>query len=327
MADLSVTYMGLPLKNPIVVGSSSLTKSLDGVRRCEDAGAGAIVLKSLFEEQIEGEIRQAEREASPYEHPEAFDYVRQTALHLSEDKYLRLIEDAKAAVSIPVIASLNCVSPEWWTTYASKIAKAGADAIEVNIAIMPSDLKHSAKEIEAIYARIIEGIRRRVQLPIAVKIGPYFTALPQTARSLSSAGATALVLFNRFYQLDIDIEKMHLTHGYHFSSPHEIHVPLRWIAILSALVGCELAASTGIHDGAGVIKQLLAGARVVQVCSVLYQEGLGRVGGMLSEISDWMDRHGFTVMDEFRGRMSMELSDQPEFYERLQYIRIFSGVD
>lgn len=326
MADLSVTYMGMELENPIVVASSSLTSTLEGVRHCADSGAGAVVLKSIFEEQIEAETAEVEREAMPYQHPEAFDYVRQTAMQMSQDKYLKLIKDSKKAVSIPVIASLNCVNPGWWTSYAVKIADAGADALELNIALLPTDPLRTAREIERTYTKIIDSVLKKINLPVAVKIGPYFTSLPHMARELSGAGASALVLFNRFYQLDIDIEKMCLTPGYHFSSPDEIHVPLRWVAILFTQVRCDLAATTGVHEGAAVIKQLLAGARVVQVCSTLYRNGLGRIEEMTRELSSWMDKQGYGAIEDFRGRMSMEFSDKPEQYERLQYIKVYSGL-
>jgi dihydroorotate dehydrogenase (fumarate) len=328
MADLSTTYMGLTLKNPIIVGSSDLTMSVDGVRECERAGAGAVVLKSLFEEQIEAEIRQARNEAfSPNDHTEADDYIRQTALRLSEDKYLRLIREAKGSVSIPVIASLNCIQPDWWTSYAARMEDAGADGIELNIAIMPSYLMQTAGEVEKTYVRIVQSVRDKVSLPLSVKIGPYFSSLPHTARALRNAGADVLVLFNRFSHFDIDIEKMKLVHRYHYSSPGDIHLPLRWIAVLAAQSGCHLASSTGVHDGAGMIKQLLAGAQAVHLCSVLLQKGLGRIREMLEEIEIWMGRHGFETIDDFRGQMSMELDGKPDFYLRQQYIKVLAGAE
>ncbi|MBN1834558.1 MAG: dihydroorotate dehydrogenase-like protein [Spirochaetales bacterium] len=327
MADLSVTYMGLKLANPLIVSSSSLTNTVAKVKRCEDSGAGAVVLKSLFEEQIEAQTEEIEDESWPYPHPEAFDYVRQMGMRIGQDDYLKLISDAKKAVSIPVIASLNCITPKWWGNYAGEIARAGADAIELNIAILPTDRERSAEEVERTYKGIIEGIRRRVEIPVAAKIGPYFTALPKFARQLAEAGAAALVLFNRFYQLDIDIDSLALVPGYHLSSPDEIYLPLRWIAILSGQIGCDIAASTGVHDGSGVIKQLLAGAKAVQVCSNLYQKGMGRIRKMLGELTAWMEQHGYAKVSEFNGKMSMESSDKPEYYERLQYIKVFVGLE
>lgn len=327
MADLSVTYMGLSLRNPVIVSSSSLTQSVDGVRQCEEAGAGAVVLKSLFEEQVEGEILQAESESSLLAHTEAHDYIHQTALRLSHDKYLKLIRESKKAVSIPVIASLNCIRPDWWTNYALKMAEAGADALELNIAIMPTYIMETAEQIESHYIRIVESVRSKVKLPIAVKIGPFFTSLPNVARALGKAGADAIVLFHRFCQFDIDIDKMSLSYSYRLSSPHDIHVPLRWIAILSSQVDCELAATAGIYDGSGVIKQLLAGAKACHVCSVLYQKGLERIGQMLTEVEEWMDENSYGTIGDFQGKMSMELEGKPEYYQRLQYIKVYSGAE
>ena len=251
MPDLSVSYMGLKLKNPVIVGSSSLTGSLPKLKRCEEAGAGAVVLKSLFEEQIEAQTVQMEKQAGPPAHPEAADYMRQVGLRLNQDEYLKLVKEAKASLSIPVIASLNCVSPSWWVNYASRLAKAGADALELNIALLASDFERSAADIEAAYLKILGEVRSRVKLPIAVKLGPHFTSLPQMSLALRRAGASALVLFNRFYQLDFDIERLALTPGYHLSSPDEIHLPLRWIAILSTHVGCDLAPPRACTTGRG----------------------------------------------------------------------------
>ena len=328
MADLSNSYMGLDLKNPVIVASSDLTLTVDGVRKCEDAGAGAVILKSLFEEQIEDEIRKARVQTlSPNDHTEAEDYIRNTALHLSEDRYLKLIREAKSSVSIPVIGSLNCIHPDWWTSYAARMQDAGADAIELNIAIMPTWLMQTAREIEDIYVRIVESVREKVDIPIAVKIGPYFSSLPHTARALRNAGADALVLFNRYTHFDIDIEKIQLTQRYNFSSPDNIYLPLRWVAVLATQSGCQLASASGIHDGAGVIKQLLAGAQAVQVCSVLLQEGLGIIGEMLTDMEKWMGRHQFKTIDEFRGKMSMELGGKPDYYHRQQYIKVLTAVE
>ncbi len=327
MVDLSVSYMGLKLKNPIIVSSSSLTNSVDKIRRCENAGAGAVVLKSLFEEQIESETQNLEDEAWPYTHPEAFDYVRQMGMRMGQDQYLELIRQAKEEISIPVIASLNCISPRWWNNYAKQIVRAGADALELNIALIPTGFKQTSRDIEKIYIEIVESVSRTIDLPIAAKIGPYFTCLPETAEEFKRAGVSALVLFNRFYQMDIDIDKLELIPGYHLSSSDEIYLPLRWIAILAGRVGCDLAASTGIHDSAGVIKQLLAGANAVQVCSHLFLKGVDRIGVMLKEVEAWMEKHGFRSIEDFKGKMSQESSDRQDYYERLQYIKALVGIE
>jgi dihydroorotate dehydrogenase (fumarate) len=325
--DLSVSYMGLKLRNPLIVAASSLTGTPAKLQRCEEAGAGAVVLKSLFEEQIEAQTALLEQEAGPPAHPEAADYLRQVGLSMGQDEYLKLVAEAKAGLSIPVIASLNCVSPSGWVGFASRLEHAGADALELNIALLASDFDRSAEELERAYLKILEKVIARVKLPVAVKIGPYFTSLPQMALALRRAGASALVLFNRFYQLDFDIEKMVLTPGYHLSSPEEINLPLRWIALLSSEVGCDLAASTGVHDGSGVVKQLLAGAKAVQLCSALFLKGMGRLGAILEELAAWMKRHDFSTIEEFRGRMCREASGDPQLYERLQYIKVFVGLE
>lgn len=327
MPDLSTRYMGLDLANPIVVSSCSLTKDLDGVRRCAEAGAGAIVLKSLFEEQIEVEVKEIERHAWPAWHPEISDYIKGMGFELGPREYLRLIEESKRAVSVPIIASLNCITPRGWVDYAGQIESAGADGLELNVAIMPSDPSCDGRAVEEAYLRILEEVRGRVGIPIAVKIGPYFTSISWMADQLCRRGASALVLFNRFYQLDIDIEKLELAPGYRFSSPQEITLPLRWIALLSGRVGCDLAASTGVHDGAGVVKLLLAGATVVQACSTLYLNGVEHIGRMIEELEGWMKEHGFSSIDEFRGKLSQRLGENPELFERLQYIKALVGIE
>lgn len=326
MADLSTEYMGLKLNNPIVVASCSLTSTAKGIRLCADAGAGAVVLKSLFEEQIRVEAKDLEKYLWLSGHPEALDYIRNMSMELGPREYLILIKEAKSAVSIPVIASLNCVSPEWWTDYAMQIEASGADALELNISAMPSDPEHSDLEIETVYFRILEEVNKSVNIPFAVKIGPYFTSMARMASELGERGAAALVLFNRFYQFDIDIEKLEVVAGHHFSSPEEMNLSLRWIALLAGRVDCDLAATTGVHDGASVIKQLLAGASVAQVCSTLYINKLDQIGRMIEYVEGWLEKHGFDSVDQIRGKLSQMQSEYPESYERLQYIKALVGI-
>ncbi len=327
MSDLSTTYMGMKLKNPILVASCSLTKTVDGVKKCADAGAGAVVLKSLFEEQIDVDIQDMEKHLMPYWHPEALDYVQGMGMSFGPKEYISIIKKARKAVSIPVIASLNCISPKWWVTYAKQILDAGADGLELNVAMMPSNPERTGKEIEDIYLRIIADVRAHIDIPIAVKIGPYFTSLARFATELRKSGAAALVLFNRFYQPNIDIEKMELAPGYNFSSPEDMGLSLRWIALLSGRIGCDLAASTGIHDAAGVIKQLLAGATVVQLCSTLYLNGLQHIKTIVDELTSWLDNHAFSSVTEVRGKLSQLQSEKPELYERIQYIKALVGIE
>lgn len=327
MSDLSTTYLGLKLQNPLVVASCSLTKTVDGVKKCADAGAAAVVLKSLFEEQIDVEIKDMEKHLMPYWHPEALDYVQEMGMSFGPKEYIAMIKEAKKAVSIPIIASLNCISPQWWITYARQIVDAGVDALELNIAMMPSNPERSGKEIEDIYLKIVSEVQKNIQIPIAVKVGPYFTSLGRFAIELRKNGASALVLFNRFYQPNIDIDKMQLAPGYNFSSPEDMGLSLRWIALLSGRIGCDLAASTGIHDAAGVIKQLLAGATVVQLCSTLYLNGLQKISTIRNELDSWLESHGFGSVAEMRGKLSQSESDKPELYERIQYIKAIVGIE
>jgi dihydroorotate dehydrogenase (fumarate) len=327
MSDLSTEYLGLKMKNPLVVASCSLTKTVEGVKKCADAGAGAVVLKSLFEEQIDLDIKDMERHLMPYWHPEALDYVRGMGMSFGPKEYIAMIKEIKKAVTLPVIASLNCISPQWWISYAKQIVDAGVDALELNIAMMPSSPERTAREIEDIYLKIVSEVRAHIKIPLAVKIGPYFTSMARFAKELSKSGASSLVLFNRFYQPNIDIEKVQLAPGYNFSSPEEMGLSLRWIALLSGRIGCELAASTGIHDAAGVIKQLLAGATAVQVCSTLYLNGLKQIQVILSELASWLDSYGYASVDEMRGTLSQSESDKPELYERIQYIKALVGIE
>jgi dihydroorotate dehydrogenase (fumarate) len=241
--------------------------------------------------------------------------------------YLTLIEEAKDAVSIPIIASLNCISSKWWMDFALQIVNAGADALEVNAAVMPVDPAHRSEDIEKIYYDIIETLRNHLTAPFAVKIGPFFTSMARVAHELAVRGADALVLFNRFYHVDINIDTLEIAPGYRYSSPEEMYMPLRWIAILAGRVDCDLAASTGVHDAPGAVKQLLAGATAVQLCSTLYVNGPKQITKVVRGIEEWMGNHGFSSIDDLRGRLSQKQSANQEAYERLQYIKVFVGID
>jgi len=351
MADLSTIYMGLPLKNPLVVASSSLTGTLEGVKRCAAAGAGAVVLKSLFEEQIAAETGALADYAEYAGHGEALEYLMGYGMELGPKDYLKLVAGAKKAVDVPIIPSLNCISNERWAGYAKKLENAGADAIELNVALMPNQSKETGEEIEQRYYRILHEVKAELSIPVAMKIGPYFSSLANFAGHLCAdtveappftvgwcgpgeqhgkilwRGADALVLFNRFYQFDIDIDQQRQVGGNPYSSSSEIHTSLRWIAMLSGRVDCDLAATTGVHDGKDLIKQLLAGAKVVQVCSTLFRNGLERIGQMQGELEEWMQRKGYARLEDFRGSLSQAQSEQPDGHERLQYIKLFVGVE
>jgi dihydroorotate dehydrogenase (fumarate) len=327
MINLSAKYMGLNLKNPIIISSCSLAHSAEGVKRLADAGAGAVVLKSLFEEQILADVHKLEMEASAVGHTEEIDYLRQMGMSQKSDEYLKIIEKSKEAVDIPIIASVNCVSDSAWTDYAKYIEAVGADGLELNIALMPKDPKEDPKEIENKIFRIIEVVKHNINIPIAVKIGPYFTSMMRVAEGIRRSGASALVLFNRFYQPDIDIHTFNFQSKNRYSSPSEMSHSLRWIALLFEKFGGSLVGNTGIHDGEAVVKQILAGADAVEICSTLYINGLGTIENMLTFLEKWMRKSGYKNLEDFRGIISQKNALQPEYFERQQYIRALVGID
>lgn len=327
MVNLAVKYMGLNLKNPLIVSSCSLTHSLEGVQRCAEAGAGAVVLKSLFEEQLNADVNSLVDNSVRAFHPEELDYMEQMGLTTNADEYLKIIEEAKEQVDIPIIASLNCISNSRWTEFAKYIEAVGADALELNIAVMPREFDEDPIKIEKHIYDLVATVKHNINIPIAVKLGPYFTSMPRVAKNVRKAGASGLVLFNRFYQTDIDITAMDVISRNKYSSPAEMSNTLRWIAILYQKIGCSLIGNTGIHDGEGLIKQILVGAKAVEICSTLYINGMGQIRAMLEDITKWMMEKGYETLDDFRGKMSQKYSDQPEYFERQQYIRALVGMD
>jgi len=328
MIDLKTKYLGLNLKNPIIVGSSGITKSLDNIIKLEKHGAAAVVLKSLFEEQITYEISKLHKSGDVlYAYPEAEDYIANYARHNTLDEYLKLIRDSKKSVSIPVIASINCVSASEWTIFAKKIQEAGADALELNAFILPSDFSRSSDDNEKIYFKIIEEVKKHISIPIVLKIHHYFSALAQTAQKLSWTGISGLVIFNRFFAPDIDIDNKRVVATHIYSNPEDIAISLRWVAILSGNVQCDISASTGIHDGKSVVKQLLAGAKTVQVCSTLYKNGFQQIELMLSYLEEWMNKNNYSDIEQFRGKMSHKKHDNPAAYQRVQFMKHHAGIE
>ncbi len=325
MADLSTKYMGLDLANPIIVGSSGLTDSVEGVGKCAEAGAGAVVLKSIFEEQIVGEVDKLVDASGPaYWHSQAAEYITRYGRENAVERYLDLIRGAKEAVSVPVIASIHCVSAGAWTEFAQRVEQVGADGLELNIFVLPADPRIDGRTNEQIYLDVAKAVKQKVKIPVALKIGSFFSGLANLALALG-VDIDALVLFNRFARVDFDTEKLSLKPASFLSSPDEMVVPLRWISILSGQIACDLAATTGVHDGEAVVKQLLAGAAAVQVCSALYKNGVGHIGTMLDGLRDWMGRHEFPSVADFRGRMSQTESLKPGAYERVQFMKASTG--
>ena len=327
MADLSTQYLGLNLRNPIIVGSSGLTRSADTIARCEEAGAGAVVLKSVFEEQIQQEVEDIRTHVTNVTwHPEAAEYVHTYSKENAVEQYLKIMRDTKKSVSIPVIASVHCVSAGAWTEFAKRLEHAGADAIELNLFVMPFDVKRSAANIEQIYFDVLEKLLPQVSIPVSLKLGVYFSGLANTIVSLSETQLAGIVLFNRFRAPDIDIDNMTAVEADPFSAPSEYVQSLRWISILANRVSCDLAAATGIHDGDTVIKQLLAGANAVQLCSALYKHGLGRIGEIIQKLESWMDEHGFESIEDFRGNLSQNESSNPADWDRVQFMKMSLSI-
>ncbi len=329
MADLTTTYMGLVLKNPIIIGSCGLTSSIEKIIELEANGAGAIVLKSIFEEEIlldtKNHLDSAKEDRMIYSDlSETLDYID---LHIKEDslnKYLDLIKKSKKEVLIPVIASINCVTASEWTSFAKKIENAGADALELNIFLNPTD--NSDLDFEKAYYNIISNVLKTIKIPVAVKFSQNFTKPFNFFTGISKTGIKGMVLFNRFYLPDIDLDKLSMKETEIFSSPGEFNQVLRWIGILSGNVNCSLAASTGIHDSSSMIKQILAGADVVQVVSAIYKHGPEYINKMLSELEKWMDDKNFNYIDQFKGQVSMVHGKNPAAYERLQFMKYFGGI-
>ena len=326
MVDLSTEYLGLKLKNPVIAGSSGLTNSVKSIKELEENGAGAVVLKSIFEEEIAFEYEDILKEAeSKGYNLDQFDYYDYKIKEDNIDKYTTLISESKKSVSIPVIASVNCVYSHEWLAFASQLEKAGADALELNMFFLPSDFERSSEEKEKAYFQIIEQVQKAVNLPIALKISYYFSNLGPMIQKLSNTGISGLVLFNRFFSPDFDIDKFEVKNSNVFSAPSDLSISLRWIAIMAQKVDCDLAASTGVHDGPALIKQLLAGAKAVQTASSLYKKGPAHIETMLDSLKEWMQKHGFNSLDDFRGRMSQEKASNPAVYERAQFMRYFGS--
>ncbi len=328
--DLTTRYLGLELRNPLIVGACSLTMTADAIRRCAQAGAGAVVVKSLFEEQIRldsVDLHDAVAGQSAW-HAEVFEYMEaDLGMRYGAREYLAIIREAHSSVDIPVIASINCVSEEWWGEFAQEVEAAGADALELNIALAPESLDVTGEDLESRYERIVTKAREQVSLPLAVKLGPWFTSLPETVLRLRRAGADGFVLFNRFYCPTIDPDALKVVAASPFSSPAELSLPLRWVSLLADRVAADFAGATGVHSGLDAVRLLLAGAHAVQVVSALYRDGVEHLQKMLDEITAWMERKKLGSLQEFRGRLSQARNPDQELFGRLQYIKGLVGIE
>ncbi len=325
MANLKTKYMGLDLKNPIVPSASPLSESVDGIKRMADAGAAAVVMFSLFEEQLKMDAEsETERLAAGTESfaeslsyfPKIDDYI------VGPEQYLDLINKASQAVDIPIIGSLNGFSHEGWISYAKKMQDAGAKAIELNIYHLPTDPKISGAKVEKMYIDVVKAVTSSVTVPVAVKLNPYFSATANMAKKLKSAGAKGLVLFNRFYQPDFDLENMSVAPTLFLSSPGNIRIPLRWIAILYGRVKVSLAATSGVYTAQEVVKYILAGADVVMTTSSLLQKGVGNITNLIEGLENWMEEKEYESVKQMKGAMSHKSVADPAAFERANYIKI-----
>ncbi len=330
MLNLKTKYLGLELKNPIVPSSSPLMANVDSVKRLEDHGAAAVVMYSLFEEQIIQEQKELDTFLAQgtesfaealqfFPEPDEFHNVR------AED-YLEQIRRLKEAVDIPVIGSLNGVSPGGWMEYAKKIQEAGADALELNIYYIPTDPDLTASQVEQMYLDDLEYVKRTVDIPVAVKLGPFFSAFANMAQRLDKAGADGLVLFNRFYQPDIDLETLDVVYDLEFSHSYELRLPLRWIAILYGKIKASMAATSGVHTAEDVLKVIMAGADVAMIASVLFQKGPRHIERILNDMQSWMEAHEYESIEQMKGSMSLKSLKEPAAYMRANYMKTLQSI-
>jgi len=326
--DLSTTYLGLELRNPLVIAASPLTEKLDNLRRLEESGAAAAVLHSLFEEQIDHEEIEAQRvyEQGAESFPEALTFFPEMEdYRFGPDAYLTHLEEAKKAVSIPVIASLNGISRGGWVRYAKLIQDAGADALELNVYLIAADVEVPGQQVESQYLDVVSAVKESVSIPLSVKVGPYFSSPGHMAMRLGQAGADGLVLFNRFLQPDINLSDLSISPRSILSTEYDFLLPLRWIAILHGRTRASLALTGGIHSSQELLKALLAGADVGMIASVLYKKGFDEIGTILSEIRRWMERRGYESVEQFKGNMSQVNCPDPAAYERGSYMKALTS--
>ncbi len=326
--DISTTYMGLKLKHPVVASASPLSYTLDGIRSLEDGGAAAIVMHSLFEEQIQGESHLLDHYLNygVESFAEALHYFPNLdAYNIGPEQYLNLIQRARRAVNIPIIGSLNGVSSGGWTEYARRIQEAGVDALELNIYYIAADYTMSGAEVEQVYVDIVRQVKEVVSIPVSVKVGPYFSSFANMAMRLAHAGADALVVFNRFYQPDIDLEQLEVTPHLVLSHQFEMRLPLRWVAILHGHVPVDFAITSGVHTHEDVLKGLMAGANVVMMTSELLKKGAGRIGQIVDDMTQWMEEHEYESVTQMRGSVSQRNVAQPDAFVRANYMKVLQS--
>ncbi len=327
MIDISTTYMGLHLPSPIIAASSGLTSKIGKLKELEDNGAGAVVLKSLFEEEIVVDLKRQKNklQSESLLYPETMEYYEEVDVEDKLINYLKLIFEAKNQLQIPVIASINCVSPFNWPYFTKYLQESGADGIELNVFTLPADINQPGNYYEQNLVDIVAEVLKIATIPVAVKISPYYSGFSNMLNLLQEAGIKGVTMFNRFYSPDIDIEKITVSAGPTFSQPDEYVNSLRWIALTSSAIKCDMVASTGVHDGKTVAKMLLAGAAGVQVASALYKNGIAHLKTMNNELEAWMERKGLELIDQFQGKLAYKTEDENTVgFERVQFMRYFT---
>lgn len=328
MTDLTTSYLGLKLKNPIVASASPLSEKVENVKKLEDAGVSAVVMYSLFEEQTIHESLELDHflftgsEVSP----EITSFYPQSGKYtLKPNAYLDTLGKIKQAVKIPIIASLNGVSKGGWISYARKMQDAGADALELNIYFLPTDPNMTGQDLENAYVELVAAVKKSISIPLAVKLSPYLTSLPNMAKRLSEAGANGLVLFNRFYQPDVDLENLEILHNLELSTSGELRLPLRWVSILYGKIKADLALTSGVHTAEDVLKSMMAGAKVTMLASELLQNGIQRVPAILGDLETWMKEHEYESIQQMQGSMSQKSVKEPAAFERANYMKVLGS--
>jgi dihydroorotate dehydrogenase (fumarate) len=328
MTDLSTTYLGLPLKNPLVASASPLSRKVETAKRLEEAGIAAIVMYSLFEEQIIHESLELDHYLTrgTESFAEALSYLPDAGMYsLAPEKYLDQLSALKKSLSIPVIGSLNGVSRGGWTRYARYIQDAGADALELNLYYIPTDVNLTSQELENTYIDLVQSVREAITIPLAVKLSPFVTSLPNLAHRLVAAGANGLVLFNRFYQPDFDLEELEIVHNLELSTPADLRLPMRWIAILYGKIKADFALTSGVHSAQDVLKAMMAGAKVAMMASALLHNGAEIIPAILREMEWWIESHEYTSLQQMQGSMSQQAIAEPAAFERANYMKVLNS--
>ena len=319
--------MGLNVESPVIVGSCGLTNNVDDLKKCEDAGAGAVIIKSVFEEQIIFDIKHSASVYAPTDqYGGSYDYIAAHVAADAMDRHFALIHNAKQQLHIPVVGSINCYSFENWINYAKRFQEAGCDALELNMAILPYETETSSEDVDRLFQNIIQTLKKTVSIPIAIKVSSSFTDMAKFMQQLSWMGISGITLFNKSLNIDIDVDNMSLAQAPSLSTPEDIYNTLRWVAILSNKLRCPISASTGVFSGKDVVKMLLAGAQTVQVVSCLYKNGIDYIKQINSELSAWMEQHGFESIDQFRGKLAVKPNEEASMFLRTQFMKYFAEI-